>query len=470
MRRQTQKAIADDFGGANFGDLRLTARLESLAEAVDRRPSDSFPKLAKSDAELEGTYRFLNNPRVGPEAILGPHVRGTVARAAVEGTVLVVHDTSVFLYSGEEHRPGLGFIKSGQGFVGHFAMAVTADGLRKPLGLLGFLTIFRDERRRTHGMTYRERFADPNKERLKWTRLAEISEGHLDGAAAAIHVMDREADSFELISRLLETSKRFVIRGTWDRRLESWTKANRVMASDELAKVDDVLEREVRLSRRSSRLQSGTMRRIHPAREGRMARLRVRATTVRIKRQTGPEFWHLPRGLTVNLVRVSEVDAPKGEAPVEWLLLTTEPIKTKKQIAAVVDHYRARWIIEDYFKALKTGCAFEKRQLENRLAIQNALALFAPVAWRLLALRSLARAEAKAPASTVLTPLQLKLLRWKSKRVPVAANPTAYEAMLAVAGLGGHLKRNGDPGWQTLGRGYHDLLLLEAGWAARDEM
>jgi hypothetical protein len=36
--------------------------------------------------------------------------------------------------------------------------------------------------------------------------------------------------------------------------------------------------------------------------------------------------------------------------------------------------------------------------------------------------------------------------------------------MLAIAKLGGHLKRNGDPGWITLGRGYERLLILEEGW------
>ena len=41
--------------------------------------------------------------------------------------------------------------------------------------------------------------------------------------------------------------------------------------------------------------------------------------------------------------------------------------------------------------------------------------------------------------------------------------------MLAIAGLGGHLPRNGDPGWLVLGRGIHDLLLRELGWRAREQ-
>lgn len=49
------------------------------------------------------------------------------------------------------------------------------------------------------------------------------------------------------------------------------------------------------------------------------------------------------------------------------------------------------------------------------------------------------------------------------------SRPTIKEAMLAIAGLGGHLPRNGDPGWLVLGRGMHDLLLLELGWRARGQ-
>ena len=40
--------------------------------------------------------------------------------------------------------------------------------------------------------------------------------------------------------------------------------------------------------------------------------------------------------------------------PVDWLLLTSEPIDTDEQILEVVDIYRARWLIEEYFSALKT--------------------------------------------------------------------------------------------------------------------
>jgi IS4 transposase len=47
------------------------------------------------------------------------------------------------------------------------------------------------------------------------------------------------------------------------------------------------------------------------------------------------------------------------------MLYTSEPIDTAEQLLTIVDQYRSRWVIEEFFKALKTGCAFEKRQLES---------------------------------------------------------------------------------------------------------
>ncbi len=102
----------------------------------------------------------------------------------------------------------------------------------------------------------------------------------------------------------------------------------------------------------------------------------------------------------------------------------------------------------------------------ERPRLLNALPLLAPVALRLLLLRHLARNARERPASAALTMAQLDVLRAVAKR-PMPSRPTVREAMLAVAGLGGHLPRSGDPGWLVLGRGLHDLLLLELGWCGR---
>jgi hypothetical protein len=126
-------------------------------------------------------------------------------------------------------------------------------------------------------------------------------------------------------------------------------------------------------------------------------------------------------------------------------------------VLSVVDAYRARWRIEEFFKALKTGCAIEKRQH----ALLNALGLFIPIAWTLLRMRVLTRQDH--PASEILTPPQVEVLRAAAK-TPLAAQPSVRAALLAIAALGGHLKHKGEPGWLVLGRGYERLLVLEQEW------
>jgi hypothetical protein len=173
----------------------------------------------------------------------------------------------------------------------------------------------------------------------------------------------------------------------------------------------------------------------------------------------------LPKWLPVNVVHVLETDPPEGEKPVEWTLLTTEPIETERDVLAVVDYYRARWTIEEYFKALKQGCAVEKRQLETYETLSKALAIFVPIAWKLLEVRTLARTAPALPATEVLTPTQLQVLN-ACGPIELPATPTVQDALLAVAKLGGHIKNNGQPGWQVLGRGFEQLITLEAGWLA----
>ena len=132
----------------------------------------------------------------------------------------------------------------------------------------------------------------------------------------------------------------------------------------------------------------------------------------------------------------------------------------------MVDHYRSRWVIEEYFKALKTGCAFEKRQLCTLDGLLRALGIFVPMAWTLLTLRSLGRNEPTRDAREIFSDKQLHLLRvlLTQRRRSLVAQPTTRDAMLGIAALGGHIKNNGDPGWMVLGRGFRRFYEAEEVW------
>jgi hypothetical protein len=450
-------ALSAEVADADLGDARLTRRLGGLVDALASRSGESFPK-ALDDAELEGAYRFFGNENVTPDAILAPHFRQTARRASAHAEVLVVHDTTQFEFGGDKKREGLGrLIRPGQGFFGHFALATTADGNREPLGLLNLETLFRLDK-----VSSKPRRERPNRgESARWRRSIDAVEERLPNTVRAIHVMDREADSYAILSTLDETGHSYVIRSFQDRLLAD--DETRLRAAAKSAKRS--FDREVPLSRRP--LIDGPKGQRHPPRSYRIANLSFAAKAIEIPR-TSDARSAPSTTLKLAVIYVFERKPPPGEPAVEWFLLTNLPIGTPMQIGFAVDCYRGRWTIEEYFKALKTGCQYEKRQLESAHSLLNALAVLSTVAWRLLLLRHLARHAPDRPATDALTTSQLQVLKAVAKR-PIPKRPTVQEAMLAVAGLGGHLPRNGDPGWLVLGRGMHDLLLLELGWRAREQ-
>jgi IS4 transposase len=416
---QTWSCRINDF---TIGWTRLLLHFEA-------NPRKSFPDAFEHQADLEGFYRFIRNPTVVPEDIVAPHHEATVARCASEKEVLCVHDTTEFRFGGASEREGLGRLGvSGKGFLGHLGLAVSADEARQPLGVLGVETWARQatsltQRVKTKSISASQRWKFKS-EQKRWGRIVDRVEEIVGDATSLIHIMDSEADDYTLLADLVGQSRRFVIRLCYDRVLdvEESGSAPHTRTRDFVATAKVQCTRRVQLSRRR-RYPGGKGTRTQ-ARTERRARLAISAQSLVFRRPNGvsPEC---PATCAVNIVRAVEIDPPMGEVPVEWLLITTEPIKTKKQILKVVDYYRGRWRIEEYFKALKTGCAFEKRQLESAKTLYNALALFVPIAWNLLRLRNLARSAPATPANRVLSKTQLRVLRLRleQQRVHLPSKP-----------------------------------------------
>jgi hypothetical protein len=443
--------IGSEFRGAALGDKRRSARLERIGTKLALDPSRSFPEAMASEGQLEALYRFLNGDGVSVGRILGPHSRNTVARCSERKDVLVLHDTTAMEFAGS--REGLGRLQTSarNGFFLHASLAVTIT--REPLGVLAADTWVREGDRKGR-RNRRHLRQDPTRESLRWGRAVDHCQQMLDRPDRAVHIMDREGDNYDLFAQLHADSVRHVVRLAHNRNLVG----TKQKLKDRALAAKCVFRREVRVSRRTNRrtLDRG----IHPEREMRTATLAVSAVAVELRRSNNHAAGS-PESLKVNVVAVREIGCPRGVAPIRWFLVTTEPIATRKQLEFVVDAYRARWLIEEFFKALKTGCQFERRQLESYRSLSNALAIFLPIAVRLLALRGAARAAPSAPC-TMLTRRQVALLRLHTTRF-MAPSPTNEEVSMALAELGGHLRSNGPPGWLVLGRALERLLLIELG-------
>ncbi len=452
-------AISQEFCTVDLGDKRLNRRLLRLADAMAAAPTESLPKACRTGAALEAAYRLLSNPRVTPEQILQPHVSSSWERAAGTVPIVVVHDTTEFAFSGEA-REHLGRTNNGQpGFFAHVSLGLRL-GTAEPIGVLHNKTYARTSPPMARKQRWKKAYSGEVKESDRWCEAALAVDDEGAGRAPLIHVADREGDQYRLMSAISERGSHFIIRAQHDR----------VLADDAghlweaIIAAPLVFERDVALSKRTPKHGKAS----HGARVARTARLSVSSTSVELQRGRWPGNSAAPKTLEVNAVRVVEIDAPVGQEQVEWVLLTNLPVDTAVQIETIVDAYRLRWTVEEFFKAVKSGCSYEKLQLENELALRNALSIVLPIAWQMLLLRQLARTAPERSASVVLTTTQLAVLA-ENPWVKVPRSPTVKDALAAIAAIGGHIKNNGDPGWQVLYRGFRDLMLLEIGWRARSD-
>jgi hypothetical protein len=265
-----------------------------------------------------------------------------------------------------------------------------------------------------------------------------------------IHVCDRYADDFETYEACRRTGVDFVIRAAQDRR---------AAAGHDACEACDHLLTLARSLAPAGAKTMGVRRR--PTRQPRWAKLQVSFAPVTV----------FPPGLARGnveafhgwVVRVWEPRTPDGEDPIEWVLLTTVAVTDAEGALTVASWYALRWLIEEYYKCLKTGCAVEQRQLEEVERLRACIGVLAIVAVRLLQLKQLARVEPQRPASSCAPAEHVRILAAYLNRA--VDGWTVREFWRAVAQLGGFLARksDGDPGWQTLWRGWYQLDLMTLG-------
>ncbi len=462
--------VLSAFAELDLGDPRRTRRVRKTVESLASNPRASFPEAMGGPAEIEGGYRLMSSSHVTMRELNDAHAEATAQRARAVGRVLAIHDTTTFEFKHAEPED-IGYLNTGKaGFLAHYTLIVAADDTRRPLGICHVEDIARSKppaKRSPKGYLRRKRSGaetvqDPARESTRWFRGFEATSQRLKGIDV-IHVADREGDNYDLLAQARERGFRFVIRARVLQRRVEGPDGEMETLRTVIDGARGTLSREVDLS---ARKRSPAPRSARPARDARMATLEFASTTVAIRR---PRYQSetLPSETEVNVVRVFEPNPPADETPVEWVLLTTEPISTAADVAAIVDIYRSRWLIEECNKALKTGCSYEDRQFESRDALLTLLAMTFPIACELLWLRAACRHDPKTPASQVLTRTQLAVLAHMATR-KLPPNPTVHDALWSIAALGGHMRTNGEPGWLVLHRGMTKLLAYEEGWSARE--
>ena len=430
------------WGTATLGDARRNGRAVQLGAALAACPEASLPRQTDSWGGLKSAYRLLNEPDVTHAALSEPHWQTTRQQARQSDTVLFVQDTSELDFTAHRQTTGLGWIGNtgGRGFFLHSCLAMCPAAAPEILGLAAQQVWTRHDIKK--GTETRAARSKRRKESEVW---AEVVEAIGPAPAAPGHcwvsVSDRASDIFSLVRRA---------------RAQNWhclwrVGQNRVVLTGSGRKAKLLLDWARRLPAQTETAIDLRGRAEQPRRT---VRLQVAWSEVTLCPPcNGPERQQAP--VSGWCVRCWE--AGKRKDALEWILFTTVPVTDAASAWERIEWYRLRWVVEEYHKALKTGCAMEQRQLQSAQGLLALLGFLALVAVRLLQLRAVARIAPDTPAKQVVEPeLVDAIVRLRGGLVD---QMTANQFWRAVAGLGGFLGRkgDGDPGWQTLWRGWQRL-------------
>jgi hypothetical protein len=223
---------------------------------------------------------------------------------------------------------------------------------------------------------------------------------------------DRESDFYELYDQkqALPSNVDLLVRGQHDRCLTDGTRMMARLAEAPLG---------------------GTMKVQVPRRQGRPAReatLELRWMEVEIN----PPAVALKKSwpaLSLYAVLAREVGVSGEVEPIEWILLTTWPVKTLKMARRLVRWYALRWGIECWHKVLKSVCGVERRQMKSAQALERALALDMIVASRVLLMTRLGKEHPELPAELGATAPHVP-----SEPAPLATSSATAEQFARVVG------------------------------------
>ena len=469
--------IDQELAGCEFADARLGKRFGMLMEQLSRGIGRTIPLACGDWAATKAAYRFLDNDRVSEAEILAGHFAATRDRfAAVEGPILVLHDTTEFSFTrsdtaaiGQTHKVAKGHKdKAGRqrmhtvcGILMHSSLAVTTDGV--PLGLAAIKLWTRKKFKGTNALQGRgldsngkhsvnmTRIPIEQKESIRWLENARQSTEVLGDAARIVHVGDRESDIYELFCECESLQTKFIFRTCNDRRVE-----------DDGRTVYEVMEEQ--------RVKGVHRIEVHDN-KGRpsTAMLEIKHQKIKICPPIGKEKRY--GNLELTIIHATERGTPKDRDRIEWKLVTNLPVTSKADAIRMLEWYAMRWKIETFHKVLKSGCRAEDSKLRTAERLANLIAMMCVLAWRVLWLTMTNRVSPQLPAKLVFTDVEMKLLDHLVPETDGSGKQSVGRFLILLARLGGYLNRKGDgpPGNMVLWRGMARLTDIHLGFSlARD--
>lgn len=383
--------------------------------------------------------------------------------ACVAGRVVVaVQDTSELVLGGKKARAnGYGPVGKGGALGGLLLHPVLA--LDATTGAVIGLVDLKIWNREGHQAQARRGRATADKESQRWLDGTARASEVLVAAAQITVVADQESDIYEQFVRR-PSNVHLIVRACQNRRIET-------DAADEadvllFAFIDSLPEQ----ARFIVNIPAA------PGRKARTTELAIRFSPVVLRKPLHGAPPNLAKTISLTLVDIRETSQPEDSEPIHWRLLTTHSVTTLGEARRIVDLYRMRWTIEEFFRTLKTaGFNIEDADISNPKPMTNFVAAATIAA---VTVMQLVRAR-EGTTSQILTdafdPTDQPILEAVSSQLEGKTerqknpHPTGTLAFAAwvIARLGGWTGYYGKPGPQVMRRGLEDFQAIKYGTTLR---
>lgn len=303
--------------------------------------------------------RFLRNASVTPAEIAAHAAEGTAVRAS-DRDVVVIQDTSELILGGRRRRAE-GYGPVGKG--GHLSGLLLHPVLAAELGtgaLLGLVDMHIWNRSKGSAKARRSR-ATADKESQRWIDGTRRAGEVLAKARSITVVSDRESDIYDHFAAR-PGNVELIVRACQNRLIEAQGTATCALL---FSFIDSVPEQ----GRFSVTIPAA------PGRKQRTTELAVRFSPVTLRKPLHRMAGDHPETLGLTIVDVRETSAPADGDAIHWRLLTTHAVHDLDEARSIVNLYRSRWLIEEFFRTLKTaGFDIEDADIGDPRAMMNLVA------------------------------------------------------------------------------------------------
>jgi hypothetical protein len=469
MPRELAESI---WGEAALPDARLRSRLRKTVTMMIERleaPASSMPRKL-----VVGAHRLWNNDRVKPESLEDPMLAHQASLLKGAASLIVAHDTMEIDLTGRYQPEDAGPLRSAHacGHLLHWSLAIHPS-TQRPLAAVACNVWTRSMETLKGNHASRPLEA---RESIKWQREIEACATGLRGAAVdavLTHVFDREGDTHDNFLYAIDNNHQIITRAQQEHTLaEEPGSLRKLFATTDTWEREALCAREVptkaseaamKEARKKGRAEVQVVRDALAKMGGRReALLRVRWAQVTLTPDAHKKKSTQRRSAKVWAVQVLEQKVPAFVEPLEWLLLTTVPVKTLDDALWVIDAYRARWPIEPMHSVLKTGLHVEAQSVKDVASTRRLLSVLLPVSLHLMRWAYGWRENPQELASAQVPDAVVSALKTASRyhKLPLPRRAwTIKDVVLRLAALGGYEHRpDRTPGWLVLWRGWRELL------------